>query len=180
MTTGTSDSIMRAFVQRMLHPDKIPPEAVGGGINPELAWQRWCENRAAGRDGKEPPHQKLSSAERWWFGRFDRGWQQECHRACSAIDDRGTRGTLVGTDDPHGGYGHKDEDSQYPVGPVDPPGPEAYNAAGSVASPDAKLERFFTEDRLAAGRRGLRAAGQLQGRPGRLGRASFLSRWCGG
>ena len=77
MTTGTWDGIMRDFVRRMLHPDKIPPEAMGGGISPELAWRRWCENRAAERDGKEVPHQKLSSAERWWFGRFDRSWQQE-------------------------------------------------------------------------------------------------------
>jgi hypothetical protein len=77
MTTGRTEDLWRDFIQRMLHPDKIPPEAMGGGINPELAWQRWCENRAAERDGKEPPHQKLSPAERWWFGRFDRGWQQE-------------------------------------------------------------------------------------------------------
>ena len=59
----------------------------------------------------------------------DHGWQQESNRAGTAIDDRGTRGTLIGMDDPHGGYGHKDEDSQYPVGPVDPPGPEAHHAA---------------------------------------------------
>jgi hypothetical protein len=77
MTTGTSDGIMRDFIQRMLQPDKIPPEALHGGMTPETAWARWCENRAAERDGKEVPHQKLSSAERWWFGRFDRGWQQE-------------------------------------------------------------------------------------------------------
>jgi len=51
MTTGRTEDLWRDFIQRMLHPDKIPPEAVGGGINPELAWQRWCENRAAGRDG---------------------------------------------------------------------------------------------------------------------------------
>ena len=27
MTTGTSDTIMRDFIQRMLHPDRVPPEA---------------------------------------------------------------------------------------------------------------------------------------------------------
>jgi hypothetical protein len=77
MTTGTWDGIMRDFVSRMLHPDKIPPEALHGGLTPDTAWAHWCENRAARADGKEPPHQKLSSAEQWWFGRFDRGWQQE-------------------------------------------------------------------------------------------------------
>jgi len=77
VTTGRWDDIMRDFVQRMLHPDKIPPEALHNGITPETAWGHWCENRAAERDGNEPPHQKLSSAEQWWFSRFDRGWQQE-------------------------------------------------------------------------------------------------------
>jgi hypothetical protein len=77
MTTALAVGLWRDFVYRMTHPDKIPPQAMGGGINPELAWQRWAENRAAEAKGHKPPHEKLSSQEVWWFARFDRGWQQE-------------------------------------------------------------------------------------------------------
>ena len=143
--------------------ERRQPGLPDGGVVGQLGVQAADpDGPAAGeRDGESPRARQV---------RADRSWQQKSDRAGSAIDDRGTRGTLVGVDDPHGGYGHQHEDKQHPVGPVDPPGPEAHHAARGVASPDTELQRFSAEDRLPVGRRGRRAAGQLQGRPGTLGR----------
>ena len=74
-TTGTETA--ESWFHQLLHPGEIPPEALHGGMTPEAAWSHWCENRAAERAGKPVPHEKLSSAEAWWHGRFNRAHQQE-------------------------------------------------------------------------------------------------------
>jgi hypothetical protein len=52
VTTGRWEDIMRDFVQRMLHPDKIPSEALQDGMAPETAWAHWCENRPLSGRGR--------------------------------------------------------------------------------------------------------------------------------
>jgi hypothetical protein len=70
MTTWTYQAFCRDFVDRISHPDTIPPEALHGGIAPRTAWEHWMENRCPRTDRKELPHQKLSSAELWWHTGF--------------------------------------------------------------------------------------------------------------
>jgi hypothetical protein len=60
--TETAES----WLQQILHPGAIPPEALSGGLTPEMAWETW----AAGEPAR-------SSAEAWWHDRFDRAHQQE-------------------------------------------------------------------------------------------------------
>lgn len=69
----------QSWLDRLLHPDHIPPEALAGGLTPEQAWDHWCANKAAQRASQDEPHPRagLSPAERWWFGRFDAAHLQE-------------------------------------------------------------------------------------------------------
>jgi hypothetical protein len=55
-----------SFLDALLHPDKVPPEALAGSMTAEKAWASW----AAG----ESPR---SSAESWWHHHFEQGHKQE-------------------------------------------------------------------------------------------------------
>ena len=80
-----------SWLDQLLHPGKIPPEALAGGMTPELAWEHWAEDRAAERAGKARSGRQLSSAERWWYARFDRGWQQEHGAELGRTDSKADR-----------------------------------------------------------------------------------------
>jgi hypothetical protein len=66
-----------SWLHQLLHPGEIPEFALLGGMTPELAWEHWSAARAA--EAKGLPHQEraLSSAERWWYQRFDLAHLQE-------------------------------------------------------------------------------------------------------
>ena len=85
----------------------------------------------------------------------------------------GPEAALAGADDPHGGYGDEDEDSGRPVGPVDPPGPEATMPPGVLRPRDrnssASLRKIVS--RLAVGAFG-RLASFRDDRAGWGGRVS--------
>lgn len=81
---------MQSWLHRLLHPDRIPPEALAGGMTPELAWEHWAEDRARAAKGLPKLDRQLSSAERWWYQRFDAAHLQErgadLSKAMSAAD----------------------------------------------------------------------------------------------
>lgn len=58
--------ITESWLDQLLRPDMVPPEALAGGLTPEMAWETWAA-------GEKP----RSSAEAWWHGRFSRAYQQE-------------------------------------------------------------------------------------------------------
>lgn len=66
-----------SWVHQLLHPGRIPPEALLGGMTPELAWEHWSADRAARAKGLPHQERALSSAERWWYQRFDLAHLQE-------------------------------------------------------------------------------------------------------
>lgn len=84
-----------SWLHQLLHPDRIPPEALAGGMTPETAWQHWCTDRAAEAKGLDRPERAMSSAERWWYQRFDHAHLQArgagLDRALSAADVEAAR-----------------------------------------------------------------------------------------
>lgn len=81
MPQGTETT--ESWLDQLLHPSRIPPEALHGGMTPERAWERWV----AEKNG-ERPHGPKSSAEAWWHDRFERAHLQdrELGRAKSLAD----------------------------------------------------------------------------------------------
>ena len=67
----------QSWLHQLLHPDEIPSEALVDGVTPELAWEHWAEDRARAAKGLPKVDRHLSSAERWWFQRFDHAHLQE-------------------------------------------------------------------------------------------------------
>ncbi|HEY2127314.1 MAG TPA: hypothetical protein VGH77_09020 [Streptosporangiaceae bacterium] len=62
---------IESWLHQLLHPDRIPREALAGGMTSETAWEHWAEDRAREAKGLPKVDQHLSSAERWWYQRFD-------------------------------------------------------------------------------------------------------------
>ncbi|MGH3217890.1 MAG: hypothetical protein ACRDPY_04030 [Streptosporangiaceae bacterium] len=70
MSQGTETA--ESWLDQLLHPARVPEFALHGGMTPETAWEHWV----AEKNGERPAGPK-TSAEAWWFDRFERAHQQE-------------------------------------------------------------------------------------------------------